>query len=161
MFKRGRKEYLKNGISKPSWTLRGGSLLGGVLFSQRKSIWNRGRQFQILKMLCKLVFMYLWLFAKDLWNGFTKRICKNKTSGANVVQNVKYIKTTIYAYKYFHFKVTYAHLSKCKLVTFLHFVFALVCVGINHQKWGDWKGNGPNISYNRFWCLTSITNHMD
>jgi hypothetical protein len=24
-----------------------------------------------------------------------------------------------------------------KLVTFLHFVFALVCVGINHQKGGD------------------------
>jgi hypothetical protein len=23
---------------------------------------------------------------------------------------------------------------KCKLVTFLHFVFALVCVGITHQK---------------------------
>jgi hypothetical protein len=22
----------------------------------------------------------------------------------------------------------------CKLATFLHFVFALVCVGINHQK---------------------------
>jgi hypothetical protein len=26
---------------------------------------------------------------------------------------------------------------KCKLVTFLHFIFALVCVGINHQKGGD------------------------
>jgi hypothetical protein len=24
-----------------------------------------------------------------------------------------------------------------KLVTFLHFIFALVCVGINHQKGGD------------------------
>jgi hypothetical protein len=35
------------------------------------------------------------------------------------------------------FKVTYAHVTKCKLVTLLHFVFALVCVGINHQKWGD------------------------
>jgi hypothetical protein len=34
-------------------------------------------------------------------------------------------------------KITYAHLSKCKLVTFLYFVFDLVCVGINHQKGGD------------------------
>jgi hypothetical protein len=26
---------------------------------------------------------------------------------------------------------------KYKLVTFLHFIFALVCVDINHQKEGD------------------------
>jgi hypothetical protein len=32
------------------------------------------------------------------------------------------------------FQVTYAHLTKCKLVTFLHSTFAFVCVGINHQK---------------------------
>jgi hypothetical protein len=25
----------------------------------------------------------------------------------------------------------------CKLVIFLHFIFALVCVGINHHKGGD------------------------
>jgi hypothetical protein len=34
-------------------------------------------------------------------------------------------------------KVTYAQLSNCKLVAFLHFIFALVCVGINHQKGED------------------------
>jgi hypothetical protein len=34
-------------------------------------------------------------------------------------------------------KVTFAHISMCKLVTFLYFVFDLVCVGINHQKGGD------------------------
>jgi hypothetical protein len=28
--------------------------------------------------------------------------------------------------------------------TFLKFVFALVCVGINHQKGGDWKGSSLN-----------------
>jgi hypothetical protein len=27
--------------------------------------------------------------------------------------------------------------QNAKLVTFIHFVFALVCVGINHQKGGD------------------------
>jgi hypothetical protein len=27
----------------------------------------------------------------------------------------------------------------CKLVTFLHLLFALVCVGINHQKGGRLK----------------------
>jgi hypothetical protein len=30
------KVVFQNDISKPSWTLRGGSYLGGVLFSQRK-----------------------------------------------------------------------------------------------------------------------------
>jgi hypothetical protein len=34
-------------------------------------------------------------------------------------------------------KATYAHMTKCKLATFLYFVFALVWVGINHQKGGD------------------------
>jgi hypothetical protein len=78
VFKRGRKIVFQKYISKPSWTLRGGSLLGGVLFSQRKSIWNRGRKFQILKMLYKILFIYLWLFAKknfekDLQNGLQKQ----------------------------------------------------------------------------------------
>jgi hypothetical protein len=76
-------------ILKPSWTLRGEFIWGGVLFSQRKSIGNRGRKFHILKMLHKILFIYLWLFAKELWKGFTKIICKNKTCGASVVQNVK------------------------------------------------------------------------
>jgi hypothetical protein len=34
---------------------------------------------------------------KRLLKDFSKRICKNKTSGANVVQNVKYIKSNLYA----------------------------------------------------------------
>jgi hypothetical protein len=51
--------------------------------------------------------------------------------------------------------------KNCKLVTFLLFIFALVCIGINHQKWEIEREMDLNISYNRFWCLTSITNHMD
>ena len=78
MFKKGEKVVFQNYISKPSWTLRGGSPSGGVLFSQRKSIWNRGRKFQILKMLCQILFIYLWLFAKDLWNRFIKEFAKTK-----------------------------------------------------------------------------------
>jgi hypothetical protein len=67
---------------KPSWTLRGGSYIGGVLFNQRKSILNRGRKFQMLKMLLKILLIYLWLFAKELWKEFTKVFAKTK----NVVQ---------------------------------------------------------------------------
>jgi hypothetical protein len=36
--KKGEKVVFQNDISKPSLTLRGGSLLKGFLFSQRKSI---------------------------------------------------------------------------------------------------------------------------
>jgi hypothetical protein len=68
----------KSGVLKPSWTLRGGSYIGGVLFSQRKSIWNRGRKFQILKILLKILLIYLWLFAKELWKEFTKVFTKTK-----------------------------------------------------------------------------------
>jgi hypothetical protein len=38
---------------------------------------------------------------KKRGKGFTKRICKNKTSGASVVQNVKN-EETIHAYKYLY-----------------------------------------------------------
>jgi hypothetical protein len=76
--KKREKVVFQNDISKPSWTLRGGFHLGGVLFSQRKSIWNRGRKFQILEMLCKTLIHYLWLFAKELWKGFTKEFAKTK-----------------------------------------------------------------------------------
>jgi hypothetical protein len=50
---------------------------------------------------------------------------------------------------------------KCKLVTFLHFIFALICVGINHKKRKIEREIGLTISYNQFWWLTSNTNHVD
>jgi hypothetical protein len=31
----------------------------------------------------------------------------------------------------------YTYLTLCKLVQFCTYIFALVCVGINHQKGGD------------------------
>jgi hypothetical protein len=95
--KGGDSRIFKIDILKPSWTLRGEFHLGGVLFSQRKSIWNRGRKIQILKMLRKILFIYLWLFAKELWKGFTKEFAKTK----QVVQawsKMLKIKETIHAY---------------------------------------------------------------
>jgi hypothetical protein len=68
-----------------------------------------------------------------------KRICKNKTCGASVVQNVKN-KETIHAYLVSIYigsiSSTFA-LTLCKLVQLCTSIFALVCVGINHQKGGD------------------------
>ena len=91
--KGGASSIFKIDVLKPSWTLRGEFIWGGVLFSQRKNISNKRRKFQILKMLLKILFIYLWLFCKRT----LKRICKNKTCGASVVQNDKN-KETIHAY---------------------------------------------------------------
>ena len=89
-------DIFQNSYLKPCWTLRGECYWGGVLFSQRKSIWNRGRKSQILKMLWKILFTYLWLFAKGLWKRFTKEFAKTK----HVVQAWSKMlrKETIHAY---------------------------------------------------------------
>jgi hypothetical protein len=69
-----------------------------------------------------------------------KRICKNKTCGASVVQNVKKIEETIHAYLisiYIGSIQSNIALTLCKLVQLRTSISALVCVGINHQKGGD------------------------
>jgi hypothetical protein len=96
-WKRGESSNFKINILKPSWTLRGGIYQGGVLFKSKEKHLNRGRKFQILKMLLKILFIYLWLYCKRTLKRIYKRICKNKTSGASVVQNVKN-EETIHAY---------------------------------------------------------------
>jgi hypothetical protein len=71
-------DLFQNLYLKPSWTLRGEFHWGGVLFSQRKSIWNKRRKVQILKMLLSILFIYLWLFAKCFWKEFYKEFSKTK-----------------------------------------------------------------------------------
>jgi hypothetical protein len=63
-------------LLKPSWKLRGEFHSGEVLFSQIKSIWNRGRNFQILKMLLAILLIHLWLFAEDFEKIFQKDLQK-------------------------------------------------------------------------------------
>jgi hypothetical protein len=77
---------------------------------------------------------------KDFEKNFTKEFAKTKL----VVQAWSKIlnkKKTIHAYLmeiiyWFQFQATFA-LTLCKLVQFCTYTFALVCVGINHQKGGD------------------------
>jgi hypothetical protein len=95
-------------------------------------------------MLLKILFIYLWLFAKGLWKEFTKEFAKkkNKTCGASVVQNGKNKEINpcaSYETLLVQFLVSFA-LTLCKLVQLCTSIFDLVCVGINHQKGGDWKG---------------------
>jgi hypothetical protein len=49
---------------------------------------KQGEKIQILKMLLEIIFLYLWLFAKEFEKIFPKDLQK-QASGANVVQNVK------------------------------------------------------------------------
>jgi hypothetical protein len=72
-----------------------------------------------------------------LQKDFEKNL-QNKTCGASVVQNVKNkeINPCIsYENLLVQFLVTFA-LTLCKLVQLCTSIFALVCVGINHQKGG-------------------------
>jgi hypothetical protein len=57
---------------------------------------KQGENLSNLKNAFEIIFLYHWLIAKEFEKTFQK-ICKNKLSGVNVVQNVKYIKTIMYA----------------------------------------------------------------
>jgi hypothetical protein len=57
---------------------------------------KQGENLSKLKNAFEIIFLYHWLIAKNL-KRLLQKICKNKLSGANVVQNVKYIKTIMYA----------------------------------------------------------------
>jgi hypothetical protein len=128
------------------------------LFSQRKNIWNRGRKFQILKMLLEILFIYLWLFAKDFENEFPKH-CKTKQvvqAWSKILNKKKAFMHILWNVYWFNSKVTFA-LTLCKLVQLCTYIFALVCVGINHQKGGDWKENRLTPFPKWFWWLNCPT----
>jgi hypothetical protein len=65
-------------LSKPSWTLRGGSHLGGVLFKSKEKHLKQGKKISNLENALQILFIYLWLFAKELWKEFTKEFAKTR-----------------------------------------------------------------------------------
>jgi hypothetical protein len=65
-------------LQKPSWQLRGELFQEELLFSPRKSIWNRGRNFKILKMLLEIIFLYHGYLQKNL-KILLQKICKKTT----------------------------------------------------------------------------------
>jgi hypothetical protein len=62
---------------------------------------KQGEEFQILKMLLEIIFLYLWLFAKDFENIFPKDLQK-QAGGANVVQNVKWKKAITFTLRHMY-----------------------------------------------------------
>jgi hypothetical protein len=141
--KRGESSIFKINILKPSWTLRGGIYQGGVLFKVKgKAFETGGENFKSWKCFANSYYLPLTICKRTL-KRFYKRICKNKTYVESVVQNVKN-EETIHAYLisiYIGSIPSNLALTLCKLVHLCTSIFALVCVGINHQKGGDWKGN--------------------
>jgi hypothetical protein len=76
-------------LVKPSWTLRGEFHSGGVLFKSKVKHLKQGEKISNLEnAYCNLIHIPLTICKRTL-KRFSKRICKNKTSGASVVQNVK------------------------------------------------------------------------
>jgi hypothetical protein len=87
----------KSDILKPSWTLRGEFIEGEFCLVKGKVFETGGENFKSWKCFSKLLFIYLWLFAKGLWKEFTKEFAKTK----HVVQarsKMSKTKETIHAY---------------------------------------------------------------
>jgi hypothetical protein len=63
-------------------TAKGRTSSGGAFIEPKEKHLKKGENFEKLENALKRLF---------------EKICKNKLSGANVVQNIKYIKTIIFA----------------------------------------------------------------
>jgi hypothetical protein len=78
MFKRGRKQYFKNDISKPSRTLRGGSHLGGVLFSQRKRHLKQGEKISNLEKCFAKSYSFTFDYLQKNFEKVLQKFAKTK-----------------------------------------------------------------------------------
>jgi hypothetical protein len=73
-------------------------LRGSFVLVKGKAFESRGQNFKLENASQKnLTYLPLTILQKDFEKNLRKRICKNKTCGANVVQNVNN-KETIHAY---------------------------------------------------------------
>jgi hypothetical protein len=95
--KKGESSIFKINILKPSWTLRGGIYQGGVLCKSKEKHLKQGEKISNLENASQNLIHLSLTNCKRTLKRIYKRICKNKTCGASVVQNVKN-KETIHAY---------------------------------------------------------------
>jgi hypothetical protein len=70
---------------------------GGVLFKSKEKHLKQGEKISNLKNASQNLIHLPLTTCKKTLKRISKRVCKNKTSGASVVQNVK-IKESIHAY---------------------------------------------------------------
>jgi hypothetical protein len=64
------------------------SFRGSLYFVKGKAFKTGGEPSKLENACCNIIHIPLTIY-KRLLKRFSKKICKNKTSGANVVQNVK------------------------------------------------------------------------
>jgi hypothetical protein len=95
--KGGESSIFKIDILKPSWTLRGEIYWGGVLFKSKEKHLKQGEKISNLENASQNLTHVPLTICKRTLKRIYKRICKNKTCGASMVQNVKN-KETIHAY---------------------------------------------------------------
>jgi hypothetical protein len=88
--KGGESNTFKIGILKPSWTLRGGFYWGGVLFKSKEKHSKQGEKISNLENASQNLIHLPLTICKRTLKRIYKRVCKNKTNGASLVQNIKY-----------------------------------------------------------------------
>jgi hypothetical protein len=114
------------------------SLLWGewLIMGNRGSFWYCDKF--LLEQLSLCLYKCVWLRVRKL-----RSICKNKPSGGK--------EWSIYA-KFYSKQIWVFICIDIALV-----LVALCCVGINHQKGGDWKGTVPLGHFYVFWWLSANT----
>jgi hypothetical protein len=76
-----------------------------------------------------------FLFLRPYANNFEKilsKVCKNHYMWCKCGPKLQSCQYHSYSLRTAFISVAYEHLTNCKLVTISYFIFALVCVGINH-----------------------------
>jgi hypothetical protein len=110
-------------------------------------------------MLFEIIFLFHWLFTKVFEKIFSKDLQK-QAKWCKCVQNVK-LEEIKHAYlEIFSIGLIRSNLCTSVRIQTSYISTLYICFGLCwHQtpKRGRLKGNGLNISYNRFWCLASIT----
>jgi hypothetical protein len=138
-------------ISKPSWKLRGEFNSGGVLFSQRKSIWNRGGNFKSWKCFLQSYSYTFDYLQKKLWKDFPKEFATPKlvVQGWSKMLNKR---KAIHSYLVrLSIGLIPSNLCTYRMQTssFLHFIYLLWFVLASIPKKGEIEREiGLTFSYN-------------
>jgi hypothetical protein len=83
------EKVVSSKLAKPSWTLRGEFYWGGVLFKSKEKHLKQGEKNSNLENASFNLIHVPLTICKRFLKRILRRICKNKTFGANEVQNFK------------------------------------------------------------------------